>query len=62
MDCILNLSYECPLAHYSLIGQITACVMGLFTAELFGIPIGILDIFWWLRRWSIIYRRERWKK
>ena len=39
---LLNLAGECPLAYYTLIGQITAGVMGVFATGLFGIPIGIL--------------------
>ncbi len=38
---LLNLSGECPLAHYSLAGKITSCIIGLFATAVFGIPIGM---------------------
>lgn len=39
---LLNLSGECPLAHYSVWGKITNGIIGLFATAIFGIPIGLL--------------------
>ena len=39
---LLNLSGECPLAHYSNIGKVLEGIIGLFATAVFGIPIGIL--------------------
>lgn len=39
---LLNLSGECPLAHYSLLGKIMMGIIGLFATAIFGVPIGIL--------------------
>lgn len=37
---LLNLSGECPLAHYSVMGKIVIGVIGLFATAIFGVPIG----------------------
>jgi len=39
---LLNLSGECPLAHYSNVGKVIVGIIGLFATAVFGIPIGIL--------------------
>jgi hypothetical protein len=39
---LLNLSGECPLAHYSFCGKIMLGIIGLFATAIFGVPIGIL--------------------
>jgi hypothetical protein len=39
---LLNLSGECPLAHYSSIGKVLVGVIGLFATAIFGVPIGVL--------------------
>lgn len=39
---LLNLSGECPLAHYSSIGKIIVSIIGLFATAIFGVPIGVL--------------------
>lgn len=39
---LLNLSGECPLAHYSSIGKIIVGIIGLFATAIFGVPIGVL--------------------
>lgn len=39
---LLNLSGECPLAHYSNMGKVIIGIIGLFATAVFGIPIGIL--------------------
>jgi hypothetical protein len=39
---LLNLSGECPLAHYTSWGKIMIGIMGLFATAVFGVPIGIL--------------------
>ncbi len=39
---LLNLSGECPLAHYSAMGKVIMGVIGLFATAIFGVPIGIL--------------------
>jgi len=39
---LLNLSGECPLAHYSAIGKVIVGIIGLFATAVFGVPIGIL--------------------
>jgi len=39
---LLNLSGECPLAHYSNIGKVIVGIIGLFATAVFGVPIGIL--------------------
>lgn len=37
---LLNLSGECPLAHYSSIGKVIVGIIGLFATAIFGVPIG----------------------
>jgi len=39
---LLNLSGECPLAHYSSVGKVIVGIIGLFATAIFGVPIGIL--------------------
>mmetsp|Transcript_6366 Transcript_6366/g.13166 ORF Transcript_6366/g.13166 Transcript_6366/m.13166 type:complete len:767 (-) Transcript_6366:464-2764(-) len=39
---LLNLSGECPLAQYSVVGKFATGLLGLFATAIFGIPIGIL--------------------
>ena len=39
---LLNLSGECPLGHYSVIGKVLMGVIGVFATAIFGVPIGIL--------------------
>ena len=39
---LLNLSGECPLGHYSVIGKVLMGVIGLFATAIFGVPIGLL--------------------
>jgi hypothetical protein len=39
---LLNLSGECPLAHYSSAGKIIIGIIGLFATAIFGVPIGVL--------------------
>ena len=39
---LLNLSGECPLAHYSGFGKIILGFIGVFATAIFGVPIGLL--------------------
>jgi len=39
---LLNLSGECPLAHYSGFGKIIVGFIGVFATAIFGVPIGLL--------------------
>ncbi|KAL7427606.1 hypothetical protein ACHAXM_000928 [Skeletonema potamos] len=39
---LLNLSGECPLAHYSGLGKIILGIIGVFATAIFGVPIGLL--------------------
>lgn len=39
---LLNLSGECPLAHYSGAGKIILGFIGVFATAIFGVPIGLL--------------------
>lgn len=39
---LLNLSGECPLGHYSVVGKVLIGVIGLFATAIFGVPIGLL--------------------
>ena len=39
---LLNLSGECPLAHYSVLGKIILGFIGVFATAIFGVPIGLL--------------------
>lgn len=39
---LLNLSGECPLAHYSSVGKVIIGFIGLFATAIFGVPIGVL--------------------
>lgn len=39
---LLNLSGECPLAHYTNAGKVCVGIIGLFATAIFGVPIGIL--------------------
>lgn len=39
---LLNLSGECPLAHYTAFGKIILGFIGVFATAIFGVPIGLL--------------------
>ncbi|KAL7547165.1 hypothetical protein ACHAWF_010484 [Thalassiosira exigua] len=39
---LLNLSGECPLAHYSNVGKVVVGIIGVFATAVFGVPIGLL--------------------
>lgn len=39
---LLNLSGECPLAHYSAFGKVILGFIGVFATAIFGVPIGLL--------------------
>ena len=39
---LLNLSGECPLAHYSSIGKVVVGIIGLFATAIFGVPVSFI--------------------
>ena len=39
---LLNLSGECPLAHYSSIGKVVVGIIGLFATAIFGVPVSLM--------------------